>query len=78
MAFFTLSESEKIGMMSGFRQRRGYRTDEKSNCNYIVFGIALCLMVTDLHAPEIEERDIFGYDAYRVAENGAILTKMAP
>ncbi len=32
-------------------------------------------MVTDLHAPEIEERDIFGYDAYRVAENGAILDK---
>jgi len=26
MAFFTLSESEKIGKMSGFRQRRGYRT----------------------------------------------------
>ena len=26
MAFFTLAESEKIGNMSGFRQRRGYRT----------------------------------------------------
>ncbi|OQB76605.1 MAG: hypothetical protein BWX92_01668 [Deltaproteobacteria bacterium ADurb.Bin135] len=26
MAFFTLAESEKIGKMSGFRQRRGYRT----------------------------------------------------
>ncbi len=25
MAFFTLSESEKIGKMAGFRQRRGYR-----------------------------------------------------
>jgi len=26
MAFFTLAESEKIGKMSGFRQRRSYRT----------------------------------------------------
>lgn len=26
MAFFTLAESEKIGKLSGFRQRRGYRT----------------------------------------------------
>ena len=31
-------------------------------------AIALCLMVSDLHAPEITERDILGYDPYRVAE----------
>ncbi len=38
-------------------------------------GIAMCLLmfVSDLHAPEITERDIFGYVAYRVAEGGAIL-----
>ena len=36
--------------------------------------IALCLVfIADLHAPEITERDILGYDAYRVAEGGAIL-----
>jgi len=38
-------------------------------------GIAMCLLlfIPDLHAPEITERDMFGYDAYRVAEGGAIL-----
>jgi len=38
-------------------------------------GIAMCLLmfVSDLHAPEITKRDIFGYVAYRVAEGGAIL-----
>ncbi|OQB76606.1 MAG: hypothetical protein BWX92_01669 [Deltaproteobacteria bacterium ADurb.Bin135] len=36
--------------------------------------IALCLVfIADLHAPEITERDIFGYVAYRVAEGGTIL-----
>ncbi|MBP7508256.1 MAG: hypothetical protein KA807_10565 [Prolixibacteraceae bacterium] len=36
-------------------------------------AIAICLMVSDLHAPEITQRDILGYDPYRVAESGAIL-----
>jgi len=38
-------------------------------------GIAMCLLmfVSDLHAPEITERDMFGYALYRVAECGAIL-----
>ena len=41
---------------------------------------ALCILafligVTDLQAPEITERDLFGYEAYRIAENGAILDR---
>jgi len=38
-------------------------------------GIAmyLLLFIPDLHAPEITERDMFGYEVYRVAEGGAIL-----
>jgi len=38
-------------------------------------GIAICMLfyIPDLHAPEITERDMFGFDTYRVAEGGAIL-----
>ncbi len=37
--------------------------------------IAMCLLlfISELHAPELTERDIFGYNTYRVAEGGAIL-----
>ncbi|HQJ95391.1 MAG TPA: hypothetical protein PLT06_11225 [Syntrophorhabdaceae bacterium] len=31
------------------------------------------MLIPDSYAPEITERDIMGYDTYRVAEGGAIL-----
>ncbi len=31
------------------------------------------ILIPDSYAPEITERDIMGYDIYRVAEGGAIL-----
>ncbi|MEI6153217.1 MAG: hypothetical protein WCQ90_03935 [Deltaproteobacteria bacterium] len=39
--------------------------------------IALCFLtpVPELQAPEITEHDIFGYDTYRVAEDGAIFDR---
>jgi hypothetical protein len=41
----------------------------------IVF-ILLCLgSATELQAPEITARDIFGFDPYRVAEDGSIQDK---
>ena len=40
-------------------------------------GFILCLLIVvpELQAPEITEREIIGYDAYHVADNGAILDK---
>jgi hypothetical protein len=41
----------------------------------ILFILFILISATDLQAPEITVRDILGFDAYRVAEDGSILDK---
>jgi hypothetical protein len=41
----------------------------------MLFILVFWVSVTDLQAPEITARDILGFDAYRVAENGSIQDK---
>jgi len=42
----------------------------------ILISIALSVcFVTDLMAPETTERDVFGFESYRVKENGSICDK---
>jgi hypothetical protein len=42
---------------------------------YMLFILFFLVSATDLQAPVITARDIFGFDAYRIAENGSILDK---
>jgi hypothetical protein len=42
---------------------------------YILFILFVLVSATDLQAPEITARDIFGFDAYRVADDGSIQDK---
>lgn len=42
---------------------------------YILFILFFLVAATDLQAPEITARDILGFDAYRVVENGSIMDK---
>ncbi|MCX5811703.1 MAG: hypothetical protein NT178_04060 [Proteobacteria bacterium] len=42
---------------------------------YVLFILFFLMTVTDLQAPEITSRDILGFDAYWVAEDGSILDK---
>jgi hypothetical protein len=39
----------------------------------MLFTVFLLLWVPDLQAPEITGRDIFGFDPYRIAADGAIV-----
>jgi len=41
--------------------------------SFILSIMCLLMFIPDLHAPELTERDIFGYALYRVTEGGAIL-----
>lgn len=40
---------------------------------YMLFILFFLVSATDLQAPEITARDIFGFDPYRIAENGSVL-----
>ncbi|HEY3276158.1 MAG TPA: hypothetical protein VGJ94_06025 [Syntrophorhabdaceae bacterium] len=40
-----------------------------------LYILAFLVAVPDLQAPEITERDLSGYEAYRIAENGAIIDR---
>lgn len=42
---------------------------------FIGFILCLLIVVPELQAPEITEGEIIGYDAYHVADNGAILDR---
>jgi len=42
---------------------------------FIGFILCLLIMVPELQAPEMTEHEIIGYDAYHVADNGAILDR---
>lgn len=40
-------------------------------------GIAMCLLlfIPDLQAPEITERDMYGYESYNIEEDGAVCNR---
>jgi hypothetical protein len=42
---------------------------------YVLLILFFLVSTTDLQAPEITARDILGFDAYRIAENGSIRDK---
>ncbi|MBA4391809.1 MAG: hypothetical protein C0399_12860 [Syntrophus sp. (in: bacteria)] len=42
---------------------------------FIGFILCLLIVVPELQAPEMNEHEIIGYDAYQVADNGAILDR---
>jgi len=43
---------------------------------FCILSILFILVsATDLQAPEITSHDIFGFDIYRIAEDGSILNK---
>lgn len=43
--------------------------------SFIASILCLLILVPELQAPEITEHDMFGYDTYRVSENGAIFDR---
>lgn len=42
---------------------------------FIGFILCLWIVVPELQAPEMTEYEIIGYDAYHVADNGAIIDR---
>jgi len=50
-------------------------TQRIATISFIVTVLCLLLPVSELQAPDITEHDMFGYDIYRVAEDGAIFDR---
>lgn len=82
---YELIEEEDLERMCFLAHREHNGGTEGTNCSkgghmykiiFCMLFILFCLVsATDLQAPEITARDILGFDAYRVAENGSIQDK---